>query len=143
MLEQHIVPLIENFRLRENEPIRKARRPADGKVLVEVITKPGGTTAYKGLSDFYLSALLTFVGDSGSARIWFEGLAYQSLFHRLGREDFLESYGSILQELTLPPPGIIELQKAYRSLSGRVNAFCGVTSDGEYWAGIFGPAYFD
>ena len=143
MLEQQIVSMIGDYKLREDEPIRRAKRPADGKILVEVTTQPGGTSEYKGLSDFYLCALLTFVEDTGSDRIWFEGLAYQSLFHRLGREDFLLSYEAILQKLTLPPPGVIELQKSYRSLSGRVDAFCGVTSDGDYWAGIFGPSYFD
>lgn len=142
MFNQQILELLEEFKPRDEEPVRSARRPAGESLLIETQTYDSGTSFYLGLADFWLHALSRFQQDSGSDELWLRGLAYQSDFSERDADQFLKEYSAIQQRLTLPPPEIIELQKAYRVLQGRVISYCGITSDGEYWAGTYGPGYF-
>jgi hypothetical protein len=141
-LDTQLLELIEDYKSRKDEPVRTVRRPAGRKVLVERWTLPGGEARYLSLLDFWLASLQGFLEDSGSDKRWFEGLAYQSRFVSLSGAEFVNEYRSLQQCLTLPPPDTISLQEAYLVLDGRITSFMGVTPEGDYWAGTFGPGYY-
>lgn len=140
--EAELLELIEDYRVRQDEPVRMARRPAGKGVLIERWTLPGGDAEYRSLLDFWLSSLYSFLKDSGSDARWFEGLAYQSRFVALTPGEFRREYRELQQKLILPPPETIELESAYRVLDGRVISFMGVTWERQYWTGTFGPGHY-
>lgn len=143
MHNHQLLELLEEFEPKDDESIRRARRPARGKMLLEVTTYDSGRGDYLSLTDFWLHSILHFLIDSGAKREFFEGVAYQADFEALTASEFETEFRQIQQELTLPPPGVVELQKAYRVLRGRLRGYAGITSDGEYWAGTFGPSFHE
>ena len=143
MHNHQLLELLEDFRPRDVESIRRARRPARGKMLLEITTYDKGRQDYISLTDFWLHAVRHFITDSGSKEEFFEGVAYQANFESLSAAEFEGEFRKVQDELTLPPPGIVELQNAYRVLRGRVVGYAGITTDGEYWSGTFGPSFHD
>jgi hypothetical protein len=141
-LDDQLLELIEDYKVREDQPVRTARRPAGSRILIERWTLPDGESCYSSILDFWLSSLYGFLQDSGSDTRWFEGLAYQSKFEQLLGDSFRSEYWLLQQRLTLPPPETITLETAYRVLNGRLLSYLGTTPDGAYWAGTFGPGYF-
>lgn len=140
--EIQLLELLEHFKARTQEPVVSARRPAGERVLIETWTRPHGKSTYTCLMDFWVHALFRFLEDSGSDRQWFEGLAYQSKFVDLTPKDFHGEYRELQQELILPPPETIWLNKAYRVLNGRIVSYMGLTEENEFWTGTFGPCYY-
>lgn len=140
--DEQLLELIEDFKLREEEPIRTARRPAGEQVLIETWTLPEGKSEYASLLDFWLSSLYGFLEDSGSDVRWFEGLAYQSRFVRLECEEFRTEYRALQQRLTLPPLETVFLTTAYRVLDGRLISYMGVNEDGDFWSATYGPGHY-
>lgn len=134
--------LLEEYKPREDEPLRAARRPAGKHLLIERWTTPGGKSEYSSLLDFWLSTLRHFLEDTGSDIRWFEGLAYQSVLVELEPGEFQTEYKALQQRLILPPPETVFLTRAYRSLNGKVISYLGQTEDGDFWSGTFGPCYF-
>ena len=85
-LDAQLLELIEDYRPRRDEPVRRARRPAGPDIMIERWTLPGGESSYRSLLDFWLASLHGFLLDSGSDARWFEGLAYQSKFEKLSSD---------------------------------------------------------
>lgn len=140
--DDQLLELIEDFKAREDLPLRKARRPAGANILIETWTEPDGKGAFKSLLDFWLASLYGFLGDSGSDIRWFEGLAYQTRFVTLSCGEFRQEYRRLQERLTLPPPETIFLVESHRVLDGRVISYMGVNEDRDYWAATFGPGHF-
>lgn len=134
--------LLEEYKPKEDEPLRTARRPAGKQLLIERWTLPGGRSTYRSQVDFWLSTLHHFLEDTGSDIRWFEGLAYQSVFVELEPMEFQAEYRELQQRLILPPLETVFLTKAYRALQGKVVSYLGQTEDGDWWSGTFGPCYF-
>lgn len=141
-LDEQLLLLLEDFKPRQEEPVRSARRPAGQRMLVESWTSPGGTESFVSLLDFWTRALYRFLEDTGSDVRWFEGLAYQALFQELTPQRFFEEYRELQHRLTLLPPETVGLLQAFRVLDGRVISYMGLTAEGDFWAGTFGPCYF-
>ncbi len=134
--------LLEEYKPREEEPLRAARRPAGKQLLIERWTLPGGHSVYTSPIDFWLSTLRHFLEDTGSDIRWFEGLAYQSVFEELEPAEFQSEYRQLQSRLILPPQDTVFLTTAYRALGGKVTSYLGQTEDGDWWSGTFGPCYF-
>ena len=141
--DQLILEVLEDFKPLEDSPTRRARRPGTGHVLIEVQSLEGGRSAYRSLADFWVHSLYHFLEDTGTKREFFEGTAYQSQFRRLSPAQFWNDFSDLQNQLTLPPPGMVELREAFEVLTGRVKSYAGVTLEGDYWSGTFGPTYYD
>ena len=142
LFEDLLLPSLEDFKPKESQPVRSARRPAGDHILIETRTTEPALGPYTSMVDFWLHALHGFLQDSGSKVEWFEGLAYQAQFRSLEPAQFSQAYQQVAEQLILPPPNLPEISEAHLLLNGRVKSFMGVDEDGLYWAATFGPCYF-